>query len=537
MRPIWTPPSRSVNIAPRNGKLDMRFLMGETFSQYLTELFGWWNNPNHAINESNATGAILHVSPDGDDSYTREQVLTGLYHWRTPQRATWGASNVDTGNDSTAIPSEAVQAGETVLVHPGVYQMQRFPSDHRRRVPSVRCANNGTPEAPIIVKAMYDAPLVDEEEWSILEHLPVEGADVDGLGGPMLGATGLSTGDGRGREWIVFRGFYIDEENAPAHRDGGVLGVWTSHHIAFRYNLIKSMTTPLYGNNRALTWIDGSQYIWIQNNMYPDHRTGGFNAGNSPCIEAYFTNNMMIEHNEVLVSEGAPYNIKGGDNSGIVVRRNKFIDTHVPAVHGIIVASDGGLKCYQNIWIGGNDPGVRHHTYNTFTGGSNCDVFNNIFYNTVSNFNGPVISYTGQEWFNGSENQVNNRFYNNIFANIQSGYIVGGDALDEAIFVEKNNLFEHNTYYNFHPNGLARFGGTVRNTSYWTNTLNKDTVSPSISTLDPMFMNPGENDFRLMLESPSLNAGRDIIGLWGSVGSSVNRGPYLTGNETIGLVR
>lgn len=502
--------------------------------EYLTESFGWWNVAADSP-ETPANSPTLMVSPEGDDSYTREQVLTGLYHWRTPQRAAWGAVDVDTSNPATSVPSQAAQAGETILVAPGVYQHQRLvpPVNQPRRTPTVRCANDGTQNAPITIKAMHPAAHTENSAlWSEVRHTPYPGAvGPDDLGGPAFGATGDASGQGPGKEWIIVNGFYVDEEQAPAHRDGGLFGMWTCNHIAFRNNRLRGHPDRGYGNNAPLMWLDAFEWGYVQNNLFPYTRSGGFNAGNSPCVESYGASRLIVEHNTFRDSTAAAYTIKGNINTGVVIRRNWFEDCPINNTHGIIAVDIDRFRCYQNVFLRSGGPVFQ--VYNTFTGGSHSDVFNNLFIDSVTATYQGLISYAGQEFFDSEVAQIDNRMYNNIFATV--GYPVGYAESSLAIFLTKNNLFEYNHYWNTEQGRISRFGSDYRTFEQW-QTLGFDSDSPAAVYSDPLLEDSVGGDYRLSAGSPAIGTGRDISGLWGTAGGAVNKGPYMTGQEQIGLI-
>jgi hypothetical protein len=107
-------------------------------------------------------GRVFHVYPDGWDGPKQEPAFTGLYN------AYYDATIVG-GDHYNAFPPR-VQAGDTILVHAGVYKDERFDYGHELE-PERRCCGttwdgtyyltaDGTPERPIVIRAAGDGDVV-----------------------------------------------------------------------------------------------------------------------------------------------------------------------------------------------------------------------------------------------------------------------------------------------------------------------------------------------------------------------------------------
>ena len=405
--------------------------------------------------------------------------------WATLGRAVWGNANRNSPN-----ASQAAQAGDTVNVAAGTYTATQGTGE--RYDPIFNPINNGTPGNPI----------------TILAHGLVNlRSTTNTIGEPIVGTYR--------RSHIVWDGFYIDENNVNTKADTGPVVVWESNNVAIQ-NFTVTGATVNWGDNHNAIRIEYSTDSLIRNNRLSNNR-GAANSYNGSAIMLYNSGGILIEHNEIWDSEGGIF-IKGGpaDNYEVTVRYNLLHDVDVGIAHGVVSRSGRafGARTYQNV-IHNSGFGIIFIGYTGSTP-ANIVVANNTLYdNNYGIFLKPSTA---------GYNDIT--LCNNIIAVANFG-VQGEDISDVS-----NTDFSHNLYSNVGT--LARISYSNQSLASWQNNYSQDEIGSMQA--DPLFQNASARDFRLRAGSPALGAGTDILNLAGSgVGSPVDLGVYVSGNEIIGV--
>lgn len=409
--------------------------------------------------------------------------------WATLGRATWGSASRNNLNSS-----EAARAGDTVIVRAGTYHTTQGVGE--RYDPIYNPVNSGTNGNEIVFRA---------------DGLVILESSTSGRGEPIIGAWQ--------RDYLVWDGFYIDENNVHTKADTGPVTIFGSDHITIQ-NMVIRGTTPNWGDNHNSIRVEGASDILIRNNEMFETR-GANNMYNGSAIMMYDCSNVIVEHNTIHDGQGGVF-VKGQHgpyaNHNITIRYNLLYNLAVGVTHSI-TASEGrafGTRTYQNI-IRDTDYGI------IFIGATNYTPANvHVVNNTIHN------AYAGFFLKPGTAGWDDNVFRNNIISESDIA-IQAEDITDVA-----GASFSHNTY---HSNGvLARVSYTNYSLSSWQSRFNQDTVGTSEN--NPMFTGSGSQDYHLSANSTLRNAGVDVLNLQGrGVDAAVDIGAYVTGDEQIGINR
>ncbi len=278
---------------------------------------------------------------------------------------------------------------------------------------------------------------------------------------------------------------FIDSCNLYANRQDGII-MYNGHNN----NTISNCVADYNGNGFYSNIADentfsnnvASHNIHYTNGVYTDGHGFGIYKGNDCIVE----NCEASDNYSNLNFDGA-----NGANS-ITIRYNYF---HNSQSHtgGIIignVASGGLVNIYYNLLTnnGGSDNGAGFGV-DTQIGGK-LNFLNNTIYQNA--FGEGCIYFV---------NADNCTIKNNILANLRSfGY---------CLIIGKGNInSDYNQFYLPNNNDIIQTGSTgYSSLSAWTSNSNQDSHSKSG---DPLFTNPGINDYILQKNSPSIIAGINV---------------------------
>ncbi|WP_156762728.1 right-handed parallel beta-helix repeat-containing protein [Woeseia oceani] len=420
---------------------------------------------------------------NGDDSVSYAQ-NSASSPWSTLGRAMWGSTNINSPN-----AGQAAQAGDTVIVRAGVYATTQGTGE--RYEPIYNPVNDGRPGDPITIRA---------------EGVVSLQSNTSTIGEPIIGTLN--------RQYIVWDGFYIDEINVDTKADTGPVVVWGSSNITIQ-NLTVRGKTVNWGDNHSAIRIEYSTDSLIRSNHLFENR-GASNQYNGSAIILYDSSGIVMEHNEIHDSQGGIF-IKGAyggtANHRITVRYNLLYNLGVGITHGIVndAGTAFGARTYQNI-VHNSGSGIVFIGYNG-SSPANIDVTNNTLY--ANNLGIHVKPGTS-----GYRDVV---IRNNIILDSSYG-IQGEDVTDVSNITFSNNIYSS-------VGTLARIAYANHSLSSWQSNFNQDLVGSMQS--DPMLVNAAGGNFRLSGASPALNAGLDILNMFG--GGAINLGAYVTGDEVIGV--
>ena len=444
-----------------------------------------------------ADAATLYVNNSGSPAcsdLTTYANNTASLPWCTIGRACWG--NAD---KSSAVNLQAAQAGDVVLVTPGIYSSGA--GTGIRYIPAMYPVNSGTAGNPITIR---------KNGTGVVEIRMPSGA------GPAIGSCGTEPDaacTGGGGDYVIWDGMYLDEQYIDWVNDTGPVTFWSCYGCQILNSEVKGITRVINpDSNHDCIRIEHCIDCVVKNNYLHDiHNTGGSgDPVNASGIKVYFSDNLLIENNESLNNGGGIY-VKGGDNNNIVVRYNYVHDNSV----GLELSYSLNVSYYQNI--------SRDNTYGLkFWGGLNNVTFAN---NTFAN------NTYGIEVYDPAVGWTNVKAWNNIITTGTNG-IDAGNFPSYPGFVSNYNLV--NGYSNYGSWNGANYStrASLRSATGWESD-GSDTTFQS----DPLYVNAGAGDFHLQAGSPARNVGIDILDLDNDASTTdpITMGAYITGNEVIGI--
>lgn len=391
-----------------------------------------------------------------------------------------------------AINAAKLQPGDTVYVKAGTYDVSKGGS---WQAPAIRPAASGTSDRPITLKS-----------------LPQHAAVLDAKGGK--GAIGTT-----GKHHIVIDGFVVRNADTSAVLVFGGSVSSRVQGVVVQNNIIENVRNPAEpaGNTQGImaTYVSG---LVIRNNIIRDVHNGSDNH-NANGVKMFHTDHVVFEHNEVSDMPVGFYDKEGGQNT--VVRYNYFHDLSRNAVQFATQngTPSGNHEVYQNIvWRAGTGYGV----INTSSGDviSNVKVYNNLFAEYSNSGVKPQYDPGDGE----------TRLWNNIFwTGNTTEYGELAAYADPAATVAQMDFNLYGREPQFYV-GIYKTNRVLRSLAEWQSYANHD-IHSAIG--DPGFIDAAGGNFRLRPESVARDAGR----VGGALnGEPVNLGPYITGDETIGLL-
>lgn len=417
--------------------------------------------------------------------------------WRSIGRAAWGSTNRDTPN-----ASQAAQPGDVVIVRSGTYTTT---GTGNRWGVAYRTANSGNMGAPIVFQA----------EGEVVLRL-------SSSRGPVIGASGF---DGPRRDYITWRGFTVNEANAPSTSDTGVAVLAGTIGSTIEDCVLDGNGDPGFGDNHPGIRIEGSQNILVRNCLISNFRTSGVNGNNGAGIQVYSSGNVTIEHNEI-VGSGSGIFLKApmAQTATFRIRYNYIHDVLYTgiAIHRSPNTPEEPILAYQNI-IANTDVGILIWGFDSgTTDARNARIVNNTIYNCRAGV---------QVLYNLADN-AGHWIKNNIVAN--SGDYAVNYAGTVSNLARSRIQFDHNLYFGFrtfaivHTNNLSL--------SSWKSSFGQDTTNPAARDANPLFVNSANADFRLQSNSPGISGGVDVLDINrnGSTTDLIPVGAYVNGNEIIG---
>ncbi|MEQ1794890.1 MAG: right-handed parallel beta-helix repeat-containing protein [Nitrospira sp.] len=422
--------------------------------------------------------------------------------WQTIGRAAWGSTNRSAPNSG-----EAARAGDVVRIAAGTYSTA---GTDNRFDPAYNPANSGTPGNPIIFQAQGAVTLT-----------------LSSSRGPVIGANA--------KNYIMWKGFTINEVNATTHADTGSVTILSSTGSSVENLILDGNGDPGYGDNHPGIRIEHSVGITARNNMVRNYRTSGVNQVNGAGIQVYNSKGLTIEHNEIYNSGSGIFLKAIGFNGDTatpseysdmqdVIRYNLIHDVAHGLVHHRHYHSSSTIYVlwYQNI--------VRDATLGGITlwgfpgdGPSNSRFINNTVDGAVNGIYLKAETLT---------NNWNNLIQNNLITRSANYSVFNEPATGAASFELDRVTFAENWYWTF-PVLLVDSSGN-KTLPQLQSTYPGQEVGGT-SGVNPSYVNAGGNDFHLSIGSPALTAGRAVLSIGGADGATIPVGAYITGDEVIGL--
>lgn len=438
-----------------------------------------------------ASGKELYVDANiGDDnvSYADNNASTP---WATLRRAVFGGDSWDSRNSS-----QAPRAGDTVHIAAGIYYAY---GSNNRAIPSFLNVNSGN---------ATDGYITYQAEGFVDLRLS-SGA------GPVIG--GFETGFGS--DYIKWKGFYINEATAPRLADTGPIVVFGSSHITIEDCTIIGAPSTVIDNHNGIRFeaTDGS--IARNNTIRSIHYTVRNSSENSwhhntAGIMLYSSRNIILEHNDIA-DAGVGIFPKGDYNYNITIRKNIIQNVKKGIMLMYHNAAMGQNIITQNVIKDGHSDasvGMESIGIEFAAGAHNYIVANN----TIDNFmHGIAFNYY---------DQTNIVIQNNIITNTDT-------AFNSWNATTKFYSVNYNVYHL--TNQWAHANRTYTSLSSWQSTISDDLNS---ITSDPLYLDAGADDFRLVGGSPATTLGVDLLDLNGNSSTTdrIPAGAFITGNEVIG---
>lgn len=398
--------------------------------------------------------------------------------WCTLQRATFGADDWE-----TAVPTQAAKAGDTVYVAAGTYNVR---GSGTRYHPAFLPINSGN---------ATDGYITFEAVGTV--RLGLSSSD-----GPVIGSYA-------GRNYLKWKGFYLDEATAPYNPDTGLVAIYDVSHIVIENCIIRALPALYPDNHNGIRFNNASHSVVRGNIIYG--LTGDGGSHNSAAIMLYASNDIVMENNEIFESNVGIF-AKGLDNYNITIRNNLIHDVRKGIRITYAHLTQGMNYVYQNV--------IRDSLGEGETMGINIAentanyVFDN---NTIDNFANGI-------YFTNSTNQSNIHIRNNIITNTNTA-INAWNANTKAFNIN-NNVYYNNSIW-------AYAGNTYSTITAWKSGINDDA---SADVHNPQFIDASNDNFILASGSPSVNFGSDYLDYDNdsNTGENVNAGAYISGSTYIG---
>ena len=182
--------------------------------------------------------ATLYVnSATGDDSRTKVEAANSATPWETIYRA---AKGCPPGGSPTSL--QAASAGDIVMVAAGTYNID---ASGNRFIPAYNPVNSGSSGSPITFRG-YTSEALSEGSSASSVRLTQTPGDL----GPLIGASGV--------DYIVWEGFYINEEDAHNRPDTALITVHDTVGTVIQHNEVHGMIYPYISLSSTLSSSPGT---------------------------------------------------------------------------------------------------------------------------------------------------------------------------------------------------------------------------------------------------------------------------------------
>lgn len=288
---------------------------------------------------------------------------------------------------------------------------------------------------------------------------------------------------------------------------------------------------PTINENYPAFRVEHGTNVTIRNN---DIRNFTETGNHGAAINTYHSSHGTYEHNYISnVGLGHITKDNGSDDgvSSMTIRFNRITDVGYCFAWSMTAeGTEPTTLVHQNICTN-----FEIGVFSTGNTGSprSADIFNNAFHS------GSQAGVWVRNLY------VSSRFWNNIIHTVPR--MLFGDSGDSGPTAAQLDL-EHNDYYNATTAFYTGGDGTRTKASFDGAFNGQHDDSPASIETDPLFANTAGDDYRLCTgsgvphascagASPALAIGVDALDLDGDLSTSdtIPAGPYVTGNEVIGV--
>jgi hypothetical protein len=328
-------------------------------------------------------------------------------HYTSVLQAYYGAGL----GDWSVVWERRVKAGDTILVHGGIYRPERLNYVDPMMTPfdgSMSLTLKGTPEKPITIKAAGDGPVIFDgdgnhsmfdvtaSKYHIFDGLTIRNTDIGIMAGQkeVLGAVGLTVKNCRFENvgfgiWTEYAGssdFYIADNLILGREDRFHLNGWTG----FMWQPIGN-----YGSHQLKSYygikVYGPGHVIAHNSIAYFHDAVGISTYGTPpsdpemrasSIDIY-NNDFHMCNDDYVETDGGVHNVRVFDNRGV----NAF---------------HGGYSSQPT--FGGPIYFIRNILYHTTSATSfkfsahPAGLF--VYHNTIINEHGTAEPYSNAHWRN-----------------------------------------------------------------------------------------------------------------------------------------
>jgi hypothetical protein len=275
-------------------------------------------------------GRVLHVYPPGWKGEKQEPAFTGL------KRAYFGSGN----GDWAVVSERKVRAGDTILIHAGLYKGDRFQYSHPLGLDfdgTYVLTAKGTAERPIVIRAAGDGEVIFDGDGAhqlfnvmaadhhIFEGLTIRNTDVAFQAGlkDVIGAKGLTVRNCR----LEDVGIAVTTQYAGSNdfylSDNVMIGRDDRHRLLGWYN------PGIYGGNRLKSYyavkVYGSGHVVSHNYIAYFHDGISVCTHGSPDPEEdrrataidFYNNDIHLMADDFIEADGAVHNIRIFRNRGV----------------------------------------------------------------------------------------------------------------------------------------------------------------------------------------------------------------------------
>lgn len=438
-----------------------------------------------------AAAKTLCVDPAaGNDAVRHAQNDGASSCWKTLGRAAWGSVNRDAPD-----AGEAAQAGDVVLVAPGTYD-DGGATGASGTIPLYNPVNQGMEGRPIVFRCRSGTCTLTSR----------------GYRGPVIGSYD--------RDYITWDGFRIDETATSQMADSGIAIIRDADAVTLTNLTLIGGIGNWGGTNHNGIRIEFSTRCVVSNSDISGVR--GDNRTNDTGLTLYVSNRCVIEHNHFHDNQGAQLIEKTGVDHGTLWTYDNVYRFNVFSGGGLGIGISGGGRnshFVQNI-VRDNEQCTMLAPLAPATGVLTDYLFaHNLF------------SSCGYGIYSGGTNRDGTAlFRNNIFYRTTPVYIDEGSSDAAAGYV-----FSDNVYFGFET--FAQLGSSRLSFDDWKSRARQESAAGRGATQDPRFVNPREGDFRLQASSPSRGIGKALAAGGGAGNAAVPAGPYITGDEVVGVDR